>query len=42
MKRMITLHVNGEGHTILVEDKEALLEAPRDRLSLTGTKDGEP
>ena len=40
MKRMITLNVNGEGHTILVEDRETLLEALRDRLSLTGTKEG--
>jgi aerobic carbon-monoxide dehydrogenase small subunit len=36
----IPLLVNGEEHTVLVEARETLLEVLRERLFLTGTKEG--
>lgn len=36
----ITLEVNGEKHQIEVEPRETLLQVLRDRLLLTGTKEG--
>ena len=38
--RIIHLTVNEEEHSILIEDRETLLEVLRDKLSLTGTKEG--
>ena len=35
-----TLNVNGRTHTLLVQPDETLLDALRDRLHLTGTKEG--
>ena len=35
-----TLNVNGRTHTLLVRPDETLLDALRDRLHLTGTKEG--
>ncbi|TAK35235.1 MAG: (2Fe-2S)-binding protein [Chloroflexota bacterium] len=39
MKRMIELSVNGESHTLIVEDHRTLLEVLRESLGLTGTKE---
>ncbi len=36
----VTIHINGEPHDILVEPGERLLDTLRDRLGLTGTKEG--
>ncbi|MER5946899.1 2Fe-2S iron-sulfur cluster-binding protein [Streptomyces sp. NPDC001904] len=36
----ITLHVNGEKHTLPVDHRTTLLDALRERLDLTGTKKG--
>jgi carbon-monoxide dehydrogenase small subunit len=38
--RMIRLMVNGEEHAVMVEDRDTLLEVLRDKLFLTGTKEG--
>ena len=40
MKRIITLHVNGEGFEVLTEVQRTLLEVLREDLGLTGTKRG--
>jgi aerobic carbon-monoxide dehydrogenase small subunit len=40
MKTVITCAVNGEEHTVLVDTRDTLLELLRDRIGLTGTKDG--
>ncbi len=40
MKRIITLHVNGEEKEILTEINKTLLEVLREDLGLTGTKRG--
>ncbi|MFB7241323.1 (2Fe-2S)-binding protein [Streptomyces populi] len=37
---VITLHVNGEKHTLPVDHRTTLLDALRERLDLTGTKKG--
>ncbi|RLV10382.1 (2Fe-2S)-binding protein [Streptomyces griseocarneus] len=37
---VITLHVNGEPHTLTVDHRTTLLDALRERLGLTGTKKG--
>ncbi|MEI5100720.1 2Fe-2S iron-sulfur cluster-binding protein [Streptomyces sp. PmtG] len=37
---VITLHVNGEKHTLPVDHRTTLLDALRERLGLTGTKKG--
>ncbi|MGI5341066.1 (2Fe-2S)-binding protein [Streptomyces sp. CA-181903] len=37
---VITLHVNGEPHTLTVDHRTTLLDALRERLALTGTKKG--
>ena len=36
----ITLHVNGEKHSLTVDHRTTLLDALRERLDLTGTKKG--
>ncbi|GAB3487086.1 (2Fe-2S)-binding protein [Nocardiopsis coralliicola] len=38
--REATLHVNGEKHTLPVDNRTTLLDALRERLDLTGTKKG--
>ena len=38
--RLIHLLVNGEEHAVMVEDRDMLLDVLRDRLFLTGTKEG--
>jgi len=40
MKMMINCTVNGEAHTVLADPRDTLLELLRDRLALTGTKEG--
>ncbi len=40
MKQIIELSVNGESSEFAVEPQETLLEALRDRMGLTGTKEG--
>ena len=40
MSEKITLKVNGRAHTLEVESWERLLDVLRDRLGLTGTKQG--
>ena len=40
MKSVITLDVNGEPREALVDSRDTLLELLRDRLGLTGTKEG--
>jgi carbon-monoxide dehydrogenase small subunit len=40
VKRIITLHVNGEGFEVLTEVQRTLLEVLREDLGLTGTKRG--
>ena len=40
MERPITVNVNGEKHTVLVEPNKTLLELIRNDLGLTGTKEG--
>jgi aerobic carbon-monoxide dehydrogenase small subunit len=39
-ERAIHLLVNEEEHTLMVEDRETLLDVLRERLFLTGTKEG--
>lgn len=39
-KMMLTCRVNGEDHTMLADPRDTLLEVLRDRLELTGTKEG--
>src|ERR671915_20781 len=36
----ITLNINGQDHTLIVEPRVTLLDALRERLLLTGTKKG--
>ncbi len=38
--KIITLTVNGEEHLVPVEDRDTLLDVLRNRLSLTGAKEG--
>ena len=40
MKTVMTLDVNGEPREVLAEGRDTLLELLRDRLGLTGTKEG--
>jgi aerobic carbon-monoxide dehydrogenase small subunit len=40
MKMLITCTVNGEAHTVLADPRDTLLELLRDRIGLTGTKEG--
>ncbi len=40
MKTVMTLDVNGEPHEVLADGRDTLLELLRDRLGLTGTKEG--
>lgn len=40
MRMMITCTVNGEERTVLADTRDTLLELLRDRLGLTGTKEG--
>lgn len=40
MKRVITLHINGETYEILVKTNETLLDVLREKLGLVGTKRG--
>jgi aerobic carbon-monoxide dehydrogenase small subunit len=40
MMRQITLQVNGQSHTLIVEPRQTLLEILRNNLGLTGTKEG--
>ena len=40
MKTLITCTVNGEEHTVLADSRDTLLELLRERIGLTGTKEG--
>jgi aerobic carbon-monoxide dehydrogenase small subunit len=40
MKTLIALSINGEPHEVAVEPQTTLLEALREHVGLTGTKDG--
>jgi carbon-monoxide dehydrogenase small subunit len=40
MKQVIRLIVNGETHEVLVKPSETLLDVLRDKIGLTGTKEG--
>jgi carbon-monoxide dehydrogenase small subunit len=40
VKRLVTLRVNGETHTVAAEPHHTLLEVLREELGLTGTKHG--
>ncbi len=40
MKKLIQCTVNGEEHAVLADPRDTLLELLRDRLELTGTKEG--
>ena len=39
-KRLLRLHVNGEGHEVATEINKTLLEVLREDMNLTGTKHG--
>lgn len=40
MKILITCTVNGEEHTVLADPRDTLLDLLRERIGLTGTKEG--
>ena len=40
MKMHITCTVNGEEHTVVADTRDTLLDLLRDRIGLTGTKEG--
>src|SRR5262245_31757802 len=40
MKTLLTCTVNGEERTVLADTRDTLLELLRERLALTGTKEG--
>ena len=40
MKTLLTCTVNGEEHSVLADTRDTLLDLLRDRLGLTGTKEG--
>lgn len=40
MKTIVTCAINGAEHTVLADTRDTLLELLRDRLGLTGTKEG--
>jgi len=39
-KTVVTCRVNGEDHTVLADPRDTLLDLLRERLQLTGTKEG--
>ena len=39
-KRIVILRVNGEEHSVAVQDSDTLLDVLREKLRLTGTKKG--
>ena len=39
-EKLVQLFVNGEEHTIIVDDRDTLLDVLRNKLFLTGTKEG--
>ena len=40
MKTLVTCTVNGEEHTVLADTRDTLLDLLRDRIGLTGAKEG--
>ena len=40
MKTLLTCTVNGEEHSVLADTRDTLLDLLRDRLGITGTKEG--
>jgi carbon-monoxide dehydrogenase small subunit len=40
MKSVIRCEINGEGHEVLADGRDTLLDLLRDRIGLTGTKEG--
>jgi carbon-monoxide dehydrogenase small subunit len=40
MKTLVTCTVNGEEHTVLADTRDTLLDLLRERIGLTGTKEG--
>lgn len=40
MKASVTCTVNGEAHTVLADTRDTLLDLLRERIGLTGTKEG--
>jgi carbon-monoxide dehydrogenase small subunit len=40
MKTLLGCHINAEEHTVLVDPRDTLLELLRDRLGMTGSKEG--
>jgi len=40
MKTLLDCHINAEEHTVLVDPRDTLLELLRDRLGMTGSKEG--
>jgi len=40
MKTLLSCNVNGEEHSVLADTRDTLLDLLRDRLGLTGTKEG--
>src|SRR5258707_871979 len=40
MKTLVTCTVNGEARAVLADTRDTLLELLRDRIGLTGTKEG--
>jgi aerobic carbon-monoxide dehydrogenase small subunit len=40
MKRILSIGVNGEDHEVTVDTRDTLLDLVRDRIGLTGTKEG--
>jgi carbon-monoxide dehydrogenase small subunit len=40
MKKTVTLKVNGQDHTVEIDVKDLLLQTLREKLGLTGTKEG--
>ena len=40
MKTLVTCTVNAEEHTVLADTRDSLLDLLRDRIGLTGTKEG--
>lgn len=40
MKTLLDCHINAEEHSVLVDPRDTLLELLRDRLGMTGSKEG--
>jgi carbon-monoxide dehydrogenase small subunit len=40
MKTLLNCTINGEDHSVLIDTRDTLLDLLRDRLGLTGTKEG--